>query len=63
MLDSYSLVLDNNNVIEFDELQEAIIFFYKKISELLNNVIEFYDNNKKIFTWVRGKGITLNRKD
>jgi hypothetical protein len=53
----YSLVLDHSKVINFDELQKAVIFFYEKISDLLNNVIEFYDNNKKIITWVRGKGI------
>jgi hypothetical protein len=54
----YSLVLDVNKVIKFDRLQEAVIFFYVKVSELLNNVIEFYDNNQKILTWVKGKGIT-----
>jgi hypothetical protein len=53
----YSLILDNNKVVNFDELQEALIFFYGKVSELLNNVIEFFDNNKKILTWVIGKGI------
>jgi hypothetical protein len=63
MLNRYSLVLDNNKVLKFDELEEAIISFYDKISELLNNVIEFHDSNKKIFTWVRGKGIILNRKE
>jgi hypothetical protein len=52
----YSLVLDNNKAINFAELQTAMIFFYERISELLNNVIEFYDNNKKILTWVKGKG-------
>jgi hypothetical protein len=53
----YSLVLDNNKVINFNELQEALIFFYGKVSDLLNNVIEFFDGNKKIITWVKGKGI------
>jgi hypothetical protein len=53
----YSLILDNNKVVNFDGLQEALIFFYGKVSELLNNVIEFFDNNKKILTWVKGKGI------
>jgi hypothetical protein len=53
----YSLVLDHSRAINFDELQKAVIFLFEKISDLLNNVIEFYDNNIKILTWVRGKGI------
>jgi hypothetical protein len=53
----YSLVIDNNKVINFNELQEALIFFYGKVADLLNNVIEFFDGNKKILTWVKGKGI------
>jgi hypothetical protein len=53
----YSLVLDNNKVINFDGLQEALVFFYGRVTSLLNNVIEFFDNNQRILTWVKGKGI------
>ncbi|QGQ96161.1 hypothetical protein EHS13_15395 [Paenibacillus psychroresistens] len=53
----YRIVLDNHNLIAFEEWPAAIVYFYNKISTCFSDVIEFYEHDIIIFTWVKGKGL------
>jgi hypothetical protein len=53
----YMIKVNTNRQIQYDDLVSAIHFFYRKTTELTEDFIEFYEDNKLLFTWVRGKGI------
>jgi hypothetical protein len=53
----YRIVLDNHSLVSFEEWPTAIICFYNKISTCINEVIEFYEHDVVILTWVKGKGL------
>jgi hypothetical protein len=57
----YRIVFDNHNLIAFEDWPAAIVCFYNKITTSINDVIEFYEHDIIIFTWVKGKGLIHKR--
>jgi hypothetical protein len=53
----YTIKANPNRQIHYDDLVQAISYFYRKTTDLSYEFIEFYEDNKLLFTWVRGKGI------
>ncbi|MEI7024753.1 hypothetical protein [Paenibacillus sp. y28] len=58
----YTIVLGASTPAAFDDLAKAMHYFYTKASELTEEFIEFYEDNRLLLSWIRGKGLTMKRK-
>ena len=53
----YTIVAGTNRSDAYNDLTQAISCFFQKSSEMTSETVEFYENNRLLLTWVRGKGI------
>lgn len=59
----YKIVLHPGKQFVYDDLSKAVTCFYKRITELSNEFIDFYEDNRLLITWVRGKGIIEKKRN